>query len=235
MNEEYDLDFNFWPSLADMMLTLVLILIMVLSVFVIMIGGESVNIKKASDSQQHLVTQILEKYPDTPPHPRENISPYQFAQPISITKEGKRDIIIVNDLDRQVITFSDNILFESGKDYISDRGREVLTIVGKTIVDNLDKIQRIQIEGHTDTVPFEGTNLRLGANRAIAVFEFFRSSAVGINPEEHLMSATSFGEWKPVNRSEDGKSFDLTRLKAANSEESRPKNRRVELLLIYKK
>jgi outer membrane protein OmpA-like peptidoglycan-associated protein len=58
---------------------------------------------------------------------------------------------------------------------------------------------------------------------------------VGINPAENLMSVTSFGEYKPVQRSEDDSSYSLERLQADNSTaELKGRNRRVEVLLFYR-
>jgi hypothetical protein len=49
------------------------------------------------------------------------------------------------------------------------------------------------------------------------------------------MSATSFGEFKPVNRSEEDADYDRKRLSSDNlTVDKRAMNRRIELLLFYR-
>lgn len=75
-------------------------------------------------------------------------------------------------------------------------------------------------------------NLELASNRAMAVFKFLQWG-LQIDPAMHMMSATSFGEYKPVTRNEN-KKFTPEELATANqTEELRAKNRRIELLIIY--
>ena len=235
MNEENELDFNFWPSFADLMLSLVLILVLVMSAIMVPMVGERANIRKAVESQKKLVQEISTAYKVIPVEKTFDSSLVRYE--ISISSAGNPDIIVENYLDRQTIKFNDNILFEPDQVNISPRGREVMSLVGGQLFNNISQIQRIQIEGHADTdkTVQHGSNLRLGALRAIAVFEFLRGS-VGIDPAKHLMSVTSFGEWKPVQRNDNDMDFNQDQLMAANQlAEEKGRNRRVELLLIYRK
>jgi hypothetical protein len=58
---------------------------------------------------------------------------------------------------------------------------------------------------------------------------------VGIDPSRHFMSATSFGEYKPVGRSETDLNYSREQILAANANNFlKSKNRRVELLVFYR-
>jgi flagellar motor protein MotB len=146
------------------------------------------------------------------------------------------DIEIHNDLSSQRITFSDKILFEPDHTEIKPAGEQVLMIVGAKLRAQLALIREIQIQGHADTKPSQryGSNVELAANRAISVFGFLQDK-VGIKPAEHLMSVTSFGEYKSVQRSI-STDYNLDKLQADNgSDELRRRNRRIELVLIYRR
>ena len=148
-------------------------------------------------------------------------------------KETKADITIINKLDRQTITFSDKILFDSGSSRLKQAGYQALAAVGPVIKDNIENISEIQIQGHADIDYTDEFNLGLSANRAISVYMFLQHT-VGIDPAEHLMSATSFGKYKPVGRDVIS-DFNLEQLKQANAtEELKARNRRIEIVLFYK-
>ena len=73
-----------------------------------------------------------------------------------------------------VLIFFSNILFESDKIKLKDKGRVVLEIVGKILKDNISYIREIQIQGHADTnlTSSYQSNVHLAAFRAITVFNF---------------------------------------------------------------
>ena len=108
------------------------------------------------------------------------------------------------------------MLFASGEHDLSVGGRDVLAKVGEALRDNIKSVYKIQIEGHTDDVParrYREGNLELGALRAIAVYRFLQVD-VGVDPAASLMSATSFGEFSPVDRVE-GAPYSPERVTAA--------------------
>lgn len=222
-------DFNFWPSFADLMLAtvFVLVLVIVLVAFAMQIG--SVNIEAVQQEQQEMVREIQAEYGDS-------LQVVSEGEEYVVWKDGRKDIRIYNDLDRQRITFSDNVLFAPDQYALKAGGRAMLADVGRTIKSRLSSIYKINIEGHTDTVPtykFEGGNLELGAMRALSVFEFLKDE-VGINPARSLMSATSFGQYKPVQRAA-REEFSEEEIADANAtDDRRSRNRRVELLIFYR-
>jgi chemotaxis protein MotB len=113
------------------------------------------------------------------------------------------------------------VLFDSGRAEVKPEG---LVVLGK-VIEILKTVndKSIRIEGHTDNKPIVGpltqrypTNWELSAARAITVSRYLEKQ--GIEPA--LLSASAFGEFKPV---------------ADNATpEGRAKNRRIEIVLVPK-
>jgi flagellar motor protein MotB len=230
MDEESALDFSFWPSFADLMLALVLILVLVLFLVTAVIAVGTVNLSHVEKNQNDMINAIGSSYGGNPKRLSENV----FG--ISITAPNTYDVEIRNEPTLQRITFSDNVLFRPDNYKLNPRGEEVLSIVGKALKQQLPSIREIQVQGHADpdtTTRFQ-SNTHLAAMRAIEVLRYLQGS-VGIDPAEHLMSATTFGEFKPVQRSADDKNYDRERLREHNSTaDMKGRNRRIELLLFYR-
>lgn len=230
MDEETVLDFNFWPSFADLMLALVLILVLVLFLTTAVITFGKIDFTRVHKNQVDMIHAIAQKYGSEP----RKLDQIGRVWGISSDNSDKYDIEIENDLNQQRITFSDKVLFQPDEVEINQKGQEVLTAVGQNLRNQLVFFKEIQIRGHADTNPTRyKLNMRLAAERAIAVFEFFRTK-VGIDPSENLMSATSFGEFSPVQRVQSTGGYNRTRMVEDNSTpEQKSKNRRIELLLSY--
>ena len=120
------------------------------------------------------------------------------------------------------VNMLDEILFDSGETTIKPQGIEVLKRVGNILLNVKDKA--INIEGHTDNVPIGAelskkypTNWELSMARATNVARYLQEKS-GINPI--LLSATGYGEYKPVASNE--------------TEEGKAKNRRIEIVLVPK-
>ena len=229
--DERLLDFNFWPSFADAMLAFVIIVIILL-VFVLFSGvmmDESIRIAQSDVTAQinaNYEGELVDRYD------RGTESHYV------IKRNGVEEIEIYSSLQLQRITFRGSVLFPVNRYELSPEGQEALRTVGRAFMDQLDAIEQIQIEGHTDSMPtgtYEEGNLELGARRAISVLRFLEEDEeLGIDPASQLMSATSYGEFRPVSR-EVGQVYDMGALEAANRDDSlRQMNRRIELLLIYR-
>ena len=221
--EEDGIAFNFWPAFADLMLSLVLILILILFLFFAFIVAGNINIAHIKKNQMELIDELGIKYGVIP----ENVDNNEFR--IST------NILIRNEPQLQMLGFSDNILFRPDQYILSDKGRSTLNVVGEIIKKKIFLIREIQIQGHADTDISSRypSNIDLASMRAIEVFKFLKNQ-VGINPSEHLMSATSFGEYKPVNRSDSDLTYNQQKLNLDNSTKIlKDKNRRIELLLFY--
>lgn len=224
--EDSLLGFNFWPTFADSMLAIVLILAVVL-VLVVQHGLDPT----VRESQQKIIMSIAGGYDGTLDTLQQSPTQSKYA----IQKEGDNELEIRQDMQLQRITFRGNVLFSENDFNLTDRGKGVLQVVGEAISPQLDLIDEVQIEGHTDSVRtewYEEGNLELGARRAMSVFRFLEEK-VGIDPARNLMSATSYGPFRPVGRSR-GETYNEDDLrKANNTSEKRKHNRRIELLLFY--
>ncbi len=226
--------FNFWPSFTDLMLSFVLIVLIILFVVSKMLAAGSENLDKARQSQEQIETQIEDglnaaHYTVYTLKDREN-NKVDIAK---VFAEHPSDIYIIDKLDRQTITFSDKVLFDTNESTLKPAGQDILWKVGPIIANNLDNIVEIQVQGHADINFEDDYNLNLAAQRAMAVYKYLQFN-VGIDPAKHLMSATSFGRFKPVGR-EAGDNYDYEKIQKANAtEELMARNRRIEIVIFYK-
>jgi flagellar motor protein MotB len=238
--EENTLDFNFWPSFSDLMLTLVLILVIVVfAVIAAFSVGQveppsvgTVDLTEVEEKQLAIIHAIAAQYGVEPKEPETD----SFVIPISLENGGYTEILIQNEATLQRYSFSDRILFEPDKYDLNEEGEKTLLIVGNQIKTNLNSISEIQIQGHADPDPpaFVPSNLHLAALRAIEVYTFLQEQ-IHIDPARHLMSATSFGEYKPVQRSIRDNIYTPEKLQKHNSTKAlKAKNRRMEILLFYR-
>ena len=254
--EDNTLDFNFWPSFSDLMLTLVLILVIV--VFAVIaafsIGTDGLRkeltetkekmaeieeeqkeiaeaITKVKEKQEKIIAAIANAYDID----YEEVESDFFK--IRLEDDSDTEILIRNEATLQRYSFSDRILFRRNKYDLNEEGKRTLRIVGREIEKNLKDIKEIQIQGHADPdrpVDDFFFNLDLAASRAIEVYKFLQRS-IRIDPARHLMSATSFGEYKPVQRSTDDNTYTQEKLMEHNKEdELKARNRRIEILLFYR-
>ncbi len=222
-------NFNFWPSFTDLMLSLVLVMLIILFSVSKMISAGNENLDRARESQDKIYETIntevkkrgytVDKFDDRDLKPKN-------------VKDLNADIRCIYKLDRMTITFSDKVLFDTGKSDIKSTGEEILSAVGPIIKNNLDKISEIQIQGHADIKGLKDSNLELASSRAMKVYKYLQYN-IGIDPAEHLMSATSFGQYKPVGR-EAGDVYSAVSLDNDNSDhDKRARNRRIEIVLTF--
>ncbi len=116
-----------------------------------------------------------------------------------------------------VITFIDEVLFDSGKAVLKSAAKPILDKVIAVVKAKVPD-RNIGIEGHTDNQPirYSGwkSNWELSTARATTVLHYLEDN--GINPKQ--LQATGFGEHRPV---------------ASNSTaEGRQQNRRVEIVIL---
>lgn len=137
----------------------------------------------------------------------------------SLRDEVKEKLIEVKRKgERITVNVSDQILFASGSVDIKDRGQVAL----KKIADVLSRVEdkRIDIEGHTDSVPITGelaetypSNWELSALRATNVVRFLQEN--GVRPKR--MAAVGMSQYRPRARN--------------SSAGGRRLNRRIEIVL----
>jgi len=132
---------------------------------------------------------------------------------------ARPDIRVVGDR----FVFQSSVLFDVGKAEISSAGHQSLDTLAAAVVDLEREIPPdipwiLRVDGHTDNSPITGTgpyksNWELSAARAVAVAQYLISK--GVEPDR--LAAAGFGEFQPLDQGTD--------------EESRARNRRIELKL----
>ncbi len=192
-------DINFWPSFTD--LTLMIILVLVVFFFAQVIANTDAFVLKRIETKQDNVRELI------------------VAQ---LDDETLQDIAFSKDFKAQRITFSNRILFASGRADIQPRGIAVLDAIGQILLEHHELYDNIQIEGHTDSVrvspggPFR-SNWDLSSSRATAVVEFFDN--MGMDPARIPISAAGFSKYRPVDPD--------------TSEAALARNRRIEMIIFY--
>ncbi len=243
MEEDNVLDFNFWPSFADMMLALVFVILVVfVGAFAVQMQenpASGKSIPQRVETAQRDVLRALSSLPGTVVERAVQANPDGSVDSVfHILLPGSRslypDITIRNTSTSQRISFADYLLFDVGRAALKDRYL-LMTLAARLKV-QLRDIREIQIQGHSDTDPITirrgfYSNLDLAANRAMKVYELLQES--GIDPASVEMCAVSYGEYMPVQRSDIG-SYDWKQLRSHNATpELKSKNRRVEVRLVY--
>ncbi len=117
-----------------------------------------------------------------------------------------------------VLTFLDEILFDSGKAVIKEEGLKTLDKVAKVLKETVPD-SGVAVEGHTDNEPIKYSgwlsNWELSSGRALAVVHHFINNQ-GVAPER--LQAVGFGEFQPVASND--------------APEGRRQNRRVEIVIL---
>jgi len=126
--------------------------------------------------------------------------------------EVKPEPIVTEEVQKSLNEYAKTILFDSGKSTIKSVSygvlKEITTILGEY------PNAKFSIEGHTDSVGSDVSNLKLSESRASSVMTFLIEKGVASN----RLTSTGFGESKPIADN------------ATN--EGRAKNRRVEINLV---
>jgi len=126
---------------------------------------------------------------------------------------------------RMLIQLPGDVLFDSGKDELTDEGINILSQVAEVIRTDEELAQReFQVAGHTDNVPMRRGPLKdnwgLSAMRARSVLTYLikpiEEEGGGLNPGN--WSAAGYASTDPVANND--------------TDEGRAKNRRVELVVL---
>lgn len=119
---------------------------------------------------------------------------------------------VSEEIKKQINSYARTILFDTGKSTIKNESYSVLQDIVKII--NEYPNARFKVEGHTDSVGSEKTNLDLSNRRAMAVRDYLVANGV----DKFRLSAEGFGESMPIASN--------------NTREGRSQNRRVEINLV---
>ncbi len=167
---------SFWSVVADLSLTTVLMLVLLVLVQFLATFRES-RINQELQLRQHEMKVALNG--------------------ISTGSIGIDSIAP----DRQRLTFANQLLFESCDVTLHGRGRELLRKVGSVIRDRQNYFESIHVEGHADARSTGGaacpyaSNWELSSQRATAVVRILADSAA-LDPR--MLSATGRAEFHPI-------------------------------------
>jgi len=126
--------------------------------------------------------------------------------------EGK-GLTITNRNGKIYVSMENKLLFQSGSWAVGTQGTNAVVKLAQVLVDNTDI--EVLIEGHTDTIPYNGNTIQdnwdLSVKRATAIVRILENK--GVNPQQ--ITAAGRSEYIPVSDN--------------TSSEGRAKNRRIEI------
>ena len=135
--------------------------------------------------------------------------------------KGRDDVQIVGDR----FVFQSEVLFAQGQAEIAAEGRDQLAKLAVALADIATKIPEdinwvLQVDGHTDDIPIRAgryaDNWDLSTERALSVVRFLNQQGLPAN----RLAAAGFGEFQPLD--------------AADNDDARRKNRRIELKITQR-
>ena len=135
--------------------------------------------------------------------------------------KGRDDVQIVGDR----FVFQSEVLFAQGQAEIAAEGRDQLAKLAVALADIATKIPEdinwvLQVDGHTDDVPIRAgryaDNWDLSTERALSVVRFLNQQGLPAN----RLAAAGYGEFQPLD--------------AADNDDARRKNRRIELKITQR-
>ncbi len=116
-------------------------------------------------------------------------------------------------VERGAIKISERIYFETGRATIQARSHSLLDEIAQVLQSN-PAIKKVRVEGHTDNVGNEMTNLRLSQARADAVREYLLRAGIAAQ----RLESRGFGESYPLTSND--------------TSDGRANNRRVEFIIV---
>jgi len=135
--------------------------------------------------------------------------------------KGRDDVQIVGDR----FVFQSEVLFAQGQAEIAAEGRDQLSKLAVALADIATKIPEdinwvLQVDGHTDDIPIRAgryaDNWDLSTERALSVVRFLNQQGLPAN----RLAAAGYGEFQPLD--------------AADNDDARRKNRRIELKITQR-
>lgn len=195
-------------SFSDMSLVL-------LCFFVLMISTMKPNKEKFKHIKEGIITEKEIKKTDSIKSIAKQI------KKIIKKKDLEKAASVTHDSDGLHIEFKDGLMFNAGSSGLKKQSlatvREVMKVIAK-----INSDYKINIEGHTDDVPFRGSqfhNWELSADRGFSIMKEFQQLGVA----DERLSVTAFAHTKPK--------VPYLGLKGGPLKQARASNRRVVILL----
>lgn len=220
---------NPFTDLMPALVATLLLMLVVSRLFFVEVMGGNVDLRRVCAAKQQIVRSLAASMQD-----KVDLSNEKACREIEIVLHGQgKSIRITNEPTSQRFSFEGDTIFEPNKAVLLVGGEAVLQNFRSSIVPLQKAFDEVQILGHTDSDGDSRTNLALGAQRAMTVYDQM-VGPLGVDPVSTLVSVSSFGFYDPVNRRPDT-TFSWVSLKAANSSELlKQRNRRIEILIKYK-
>lgn len=215
---------SFFVSMTDMMVGMLFLFILMLMFFALKFNEASVQINKTNEilkSSEETRTEILQDLQH------------------SLKQMG---VAVVIDVENGILRLPEDILFERNHSDLTNRGREAIVVLGRslgavlpcyatipdkvkpnTCPDTSHTVEAIFVEGHTDSDGDDTLNWNLSVQRALSTYQAMIDGTPELsqllNPQNQaILSVSGYGEHRPV-RSND-------------TIENKRQNRRIDLRFI---
>lgn len=163
------------------------------------------DIEEDTDGEEHIDDEFVKLY--------ENISEYLE------TNEIQAELELSEAHTEILLRFKEYILFDTGKADIKPEALGILDGIGDVLLEFDEQIQRIRVEGHTDSRPINTyvypTNWELSGGRAARVVRRFQEKQ-GIPGEK--LSFAGYGEYYPIDTN--------------TTQKGMARNRRVDITIV---
>lgn len=178
---------HYWPSFTDMMSMVVLVFLFITIIaFIksIVDANNQVEIKKQLTQATQVKQQIS------------NIIDKKIANQVGRDKITRGP--------NNTISIQGDVLFDSASSKISPKGQQVLNKVADALVSIINDpklspyIYNIQIEGHTDSVPYD--NWTLSSNRALSVLKYLQKANAKLATDNYAkyLAVVGYSKYKPA-------------------------------------
>jgi outer membrane protein OmpA-like peptidoglycan-associated protein len=188
-----------WPSFTDIIIGLFMFVILIFIILLMQSFFSSASLSETTEilRQKNKEIEDLRSYA-TPI--RKSIQELQMALGAGNLKYTVRE---------GTISIGEAVLFDFDRYELKPEGRNTLQDVGGKLKRFLEAPEHsnlsVVIEGHTDKTGTDDYNMKLGAYRALSVYDFLTQD-VGIDSEEYDISISSQGEHHPIPGFEDKQS-----------------------------
>ena len=144
----------------------------------------------------------------------------RLARDRALAEELRARDLDARDSDRGVVVNLPDVLFEFGRSELADKARAKVRTIAEVVNGPGTAWRRVSVEGYTDSVGSQESNLRLSERRARAVAD----TLAGLGVAASRLSVRGFGEAYPVAANVYGDGSD--------NPQGRAMNRRVQVIIL---
>ncbi|MEK6590176.1 MAG: OmpA family protein [Nitrospinota bacterium] len=181
----------------------------ILAFFILIIAISVPNLDKFKEAVEQIQSQFKKKV-----EPTKYEAVQEKIEKFIVDENLTRDVHLTSDTRGMVLYANGDLFFKSGESELNDEIKYFLDSVYEI---TKDIPYKILVEGHTDDVPIKTerfpSNWELSSGRASSIVKYFIEK--GVAPVR--LSAVGYAEFKP---------------RFPKTPENRPKNRRVEIIIL---